>query len=74
MFLQRKQPEELELLLKVITDNMETAASAADLRTAREGLFHSMERLREGLAVPAPTNGCFESGKTEITMNKPGVD
>ncbi|TKS91493.1 Phosphoinositide 3-kinase regulatory subunit 5 [Collichthys lucidus] len=55
--LQTKRPDELEQLMKVVTDSMETAASATDLSTARQGLIHSMERLRESLAAPAPANG-----------------
>ncbi|KAM6905472.1 phosphoinositide 3-kinase regulatory subunit 5-like [Xenentodon cancila] len=58
----RKQPEDLDHLLKAITDAMETAASADDHRTARVELLHSMEKLREGLAVPAPVNGCLDKG------------
>ncbi|XP_069005546.1 phosphoinositide 3-kinase regulatory subunit 5-like [Embiotoca jacksoni] len=64
--LQRKQPEELELLLEAVTDRMETAASAADLRAARQDLLHSMERLRESLAVPA--EGCPDTGAVETFM------
>ncbi|XP_061567022.1 phosphoinositide 3-kinase regulatory subunit 5-like [Cololabis saira] len=59
----RKQPEELDQLLKAVTDAMETAASAENHRTARVELFHSMEKLREGLAVPV--NGCLERGAME---------
>ncbi|TKS91512.1 Phosphoinositide 3-kinase regulatory subunit 5 [Collichthys lucidus] len=55
--LQTKRPDELEQLMKVVTDSMETAASATDLSTARQGLIHSMERLRESLAAPVPANG-----------------
>ncbi|XP_045892946.1 phosphoinositide 3-kinase regulatory subunit 5-like [Micropterus dolomieu] len=56
--LQTKGPEELEHLLKAMTDSMEKAASAADLITARQGLLHSMERLRESLVVPTLADGC----------------
>ncbi|XP_044038341.1 phosphoinositide 3-kinase regulatory subunit 5-like isoform X2 [Siniperca chuatsi] len=66
--LQAKQPEELEQLLEAMTDSMETAASAADLSTARQGLLHSMERLRESLAVPAPADGCPDTGAVETFM------
>ncbi len=66
MFLQTKRPEELEQLLEAVIDSMETAASQADLSTARQGLLHSMERLREGLAVPAPADGCPDTGRQKI--------
>ncbi|XP_070778965.1 phosphoinositide 3-kinase regulatory subunit 5-like [Enoplosus armatus] len=66
--LQTKRPEELEQLLEAVTDSMETAASTADLSTARRGLIHSMERLREGLAVPAPADGCPHTGAVETFM------
>lgn len=75
MFLQTKQPEELEQLMEAVTDRMETAASTADLSAARQGLRHSMERIRESLAVPAPADGCPDTGKTEnINMNKVEID
>ncbi|XP_020561133.1 phosphoinositide 3-kinase regulatory subunit 5 [Oryzias latipes] len=51
--LEEKPTEELQQLLKAITDRMETAASAGDHRTAREGLIQSMERISESLAAPA---------------------
>ncbi|XP_074511663.1 phosphoinositide 3-kinase regulatory subunit 5-like isoform X2 [Sebastes fasciatus] len=60
--LQTKQPEELEQLMEAVTDRMETAASTADLSAARQGLRHSMERIRESLAVPAPADGCPDTG------------
>ncbi|KAE8282873.1 Phosphoinositide 3-kinase regulatory subunit 5 [Larimichthys crocea] len=65
--LQTKRHDELEQLMKVVTDSMETAASAADLSTARQGLIHSMERLRESLAAPAPANGS-DTGAVETFM------
>ncbi|KAG8006442.1 Phosphoinositide 3-kinase regulatory subunit 5 [Nibea albiflora] len=65
--LQTKRPDELEQLMKVVTDSMETAASAADLSTAQQGLLHSMERLRESLAAPAPAN-CSDTGTVETFM------
>lgn len=67
MLLQTMRPEELEQLLEAVINSMEAAASKADLSTARQGLLHSMERLREGLAVPAPADGCPDTGKTENT-------
>ncbi|XP_029944446.1 phosphoinositide 3-kinase regulatory subunit 5-like isoform X2 [Salarias fasciatus] len=44
--LQTMQPEELQRLLEAVSDSMETATCAAALRT-------TMEKLREGLTVPA---------------------
>lgn len=49
--------------MKEVTDIMETAASTADLSTARQSLLHSMERLREGLEDPALPNHCPNDGK-----------
>ncbi|XP_030591363.1 phosphoinositide 3-kinase regulatory subunit 5-like isoform X2 [Archocentrus centrarchus] len=66
--LQSKQSEELEQILKALTESMEMAASAADLKSAREGLLQSMERLRESLAVPAPADDCTDTGAAEIFM------
>ncbi|XP_076608706.1 phosphoinositide 3-kinase regulatory subunit 5-like isoform X2 [Chaetodon auriga] len=66
--LQAKQPEELEQLMEAVTDSMETAASTADLSTARRGLLHSMERLRESLVAPAPPDGCTDTGAVETFM------
>ncbi|KAM3863822.1 phosphoinositide 3-kinase regulatory subunit 5-like [Diretmus argenteus] len=51
--LQAKQPEELEQLLAAVIDTLETAASTADLNTARQGLVQSLERLGENLAIPS---------------------
>lgn len=68
--MQAKPPEELERLMEAVTDSMETAASTADLSTARQGLLHSMERLiRESLAAPAPVDGCLDTGKKKYTQN-----
>ncbi|XP_059203581.1 phosphoinositide 3-kinase regulatory subunit 5-like isoform X2 [Centropristis striata] len=66
--LQTKQPEELEQLMEAVTDRMETAASTADLSKARQGLLHSMERLRESLTGPAPADGCPDTGAVETFM------
>ena len=44
---------------------METAASTAGLSAARQGLLHSMERLRESVALPTPADGCLDTGETE---------
>lgn len=67
--LQAKRPEELERLMEAVTDSMETAASTADLSTARQGLLHSMEKLiRESLAAPAPVDGCLDTGTVETFM------
>lgn len=63
MFLQTKQAEELEQLLEVVTDSMETAASTADLSAAKQGLQRSMERLRESLAVPTSADCRSDTGK-----------
>lgn len=40
--------------MKEVKDAMETAASTADFSTARQNLVDNMEKLREGLAAPAP--------------------
>ncbi|XP_073349735.1 phosphoinositide 3-kinase regulatory subunit 5-like isoform X2 [Pagrus major] len=63
--LQAKRPEELEQLKEAVTNSMETAASTADLSRARQGLLHSMERLRGSLAAPAPAEGCPDAGAVE---------
>ncbi|XP_070703680.1 phosphoinositide 3-kinase regulatory subunit 5-like isoform X2 [Pempheris klunzingeri] len=63
--LQTKASEELEQLMEAVTDGMETAASTADLSTARQDLLHRMERLRESLVVPAPADGCSDKGAVE---------
>lgn len=70
MFLQTKRPEELEQLVEAVTDRMETAASTADLSTARRVLLQSMERLRESLAGPGPADGCPDTGETEYINTK----
>lgn len=67
LFLQAKQLEELEKLMEVLTDIMETAASTTDLSTARQALLHGMERLRESIAAPLPPDGHQETGTTEGT-------
>lgn len=67
MVYQEKPTEELQQLLKAITDRMETAASAGDHRTAREGLIQSMERISESLAAPAAGTDRTERGKTRTT-------
>lgn len=51
--------------MEAVTDIMETAASTADLSTARQSLLHSVERLTESLAAPAPVDGCPDTGTTE---------
>lgn len=63
--LQRKELYELEQLYETITGSMETAASLADSTTAREGLLHSLEKLREGVGVPSG-DGYSENGSLEI--------
>ncbi|XP_029294031.1 phosphoinositide 3-kinase regulatory subunit 5-like isoform X2 [Cottoperca gobio] len=63
--LQTKRPEQLEQLMEAVTNRMETAASTADPSTARQVLQHSMEALREGLAVPAPADGRTDNGAVE---------
>ncbi|CAN9505794.1 unnamed protein product [Ophioblennius macclurei] len=55
--LEMMQPDELERLLEAVSDNMETSTSAAALRT-------TMEKLREGLGLPA--DGCKDPGGVEI--------
>lgn len=73
LLLQAKQPEELEKLRDVVTDMMETAASTADLSTARQGLLHSMETLIKSLAAEAPLDNCPDTGmmRTPWTFQKP---
>ncbi|XP_076006263.1 phosphoinositide 3-kinase regulatory subunit 5-like isoform X2 [Genypterus blacodes] len=66
--LQSKQPEELEQLLAAVTDNMEAAASTADLSTARGDLIDSMESLAESLAVTDQGDGCSGAGAVETIM------
>ncbi|KAG7216178.1 hypothetical protein INR49_029026 [Caranx melampygus] len=66
--LQTKQPEELEQLLEEVTETMEIAASKADLKSARQGLINSMERLRERFGVPCPPEGCPNTGTVETFM------
>lgn len=51
--------------MKEVTDIMETAASTADLSTARQNLADSMEKLREGLTASAPLDHSPGTGKTE---------
>ncbi|XP_060946280.1 phosphoinositide 3-kinase regulatory subunit 5-like [Limanda limanda] len=63
--LQTKRTEELEQLLQEVTENMEMAASAADFSSARQKLLNNMERIREGLAPPAPAPGCTQTGSVE---------
>nr|XP_054606724.1 phosphoinositide 3-kinase regulatory subunit 5 [Nothobranchius furzeri] len=64
--LQEKQLEELEQLVEAITVYTAKAASVSDPRTAREELLHSLERLREGFAAPAPNTGSAEIFKLPI--------
>ncbi len=55
--------------MEAVTDSMEKAASTADLSTARRGLQHSMETLRESLTAPA--DGCRDKGmKTKQTTRQ----
>lgn len=54
-FLQTKQTEELEQLMEAMMNGIERAASTADLSSARRDLQQDLERLREGLCVPAET-------------------
>lgn len=63
--LKTKQPEELQSLMKEVTDIMETAASTADLSTARQSLVDGMEKLREGLAASAPLHHSPNTGPVE---------
>ncbi|XP_015245868.1 PREDICTED: phosphoinositide 3-kinase regulatory subunit 5 isoform X1 [Cyprinodon variegatus] len=65
--LQTKELYQLELLLETITGSMETAASVPDYATARSGLLHSLETIRESLAVPSG-DGCSETGSVELLM------
>lgn len=67
MLYQEKSTEELQQLLEAITDRMETAASAGDHRTARDGLIQSMERIGGSLAAPADRT---ERGKTRTTQTQ----
>ncbi|XP_028311697.1 phosphoinositide 3-kinase regulatory subunit 5-like [Gouania willdenowi] len=57
--MQRIQPEEQEQLLEAVTDLLDSATSAADLRS-------SMERLKESLNLPAPADGCENTCTTEV--------
>ncbi|XP_068575242.1 phosphoinositide 3-kinase regulatory subunit 5-like [Cebidichthys violaceus] len=66
--LQAKRPEELEQLAEAVTECMETAASTADPRTARQALQLSMERLRDSLAVSARNNVCTDTGAVKTFM------
>ncbi|XP_078125935.1 phosphoinositide 3-kinase regulatory subunit 5-like isoform X2 [Sander vitreus] len=66
--LQTKRPEELEQLMEALNDRMETAASTAGLSAARQGLLHSLERLRESVALPTPADGCLDTGSVETLM------
>ncbi|XP_061701507.1 phosphoinositide 3-kinase regulatory subunit 5-like [Syngnathoides biaculeatus] len=47
--LQTKEPAELEQLLETVTCCMETAASTADLGTARQSLLQTVEQLQQSL-------------------------
>lgn len=65
LLLQAKPPEELESLVKEVTDLMETAASTADLGAARRHLVDGMGRLRDGLAASAPHHHGPDTGTAE---------
>lgn len=60
IFFQAKQTEELEMLAEKVTDLLETAASAADLCTARQGLLEGIEEIRASLDVTL--TGCHNTG------------
>lgn len=60
IFFQAKQTEELEMLAEKVTDLLETAASAADLCTARQSLLHGIEEVRASLDVTL--TGCHDKG------------
>ncbi|XP_068605872.1 phosphoinositide 3-kinase regulatory subunit 5-like [Brachionichthys hirsutus] len=66
--LQAKSPEELEQLTEAVAVHMETAALTADLKSARQGLTRSMERLRESLGAPVPADGGPDAGAVENFM------
>lgn len=50
--------------METVTDIMDTAAATADLSRARQCLLHSMESLREKLAVPVLPDGSQDIGNT----------
>ncbi|KAK2833858.1 hypothetical protein Q5P01_017747 [Channa striata] len=63
--LQTKQLEELQQLLEGVTTSMESAATAAHVSKARQGLVKSLERLLEGLVGPASADGCSDARAVE---------
>ncbi|KAM3598156.1 uncharacterized protein V6R79_014394 [Siganus canaliculatus] len=63
--LQSKHPEDLDQILEALTDSMETAASEADPSAARAALQQSVERLRESLSIPTPSDGRRHSRAVE---------
>ncbi|XP_024920205.1 phosphoinositide 3-kinase regulatory subunit 5-like isoform X2 [Cynoglossus semilaevis] len=69
--LQSKEPEELQLLLDAVTENMEIAASTGDFTTAVQGLQNNMKRLREGLRSSGPAHGCTDSETVKTLMLPP---
>ncbi|XP_037544784.1 phosphoinositide 3-kinase regulatory subunit 5-like [Nematolebias whitei] len=66
--LQGKHPEELEQLMESISGSMEAAASLTDPKRAREGLLHSLKKLRAGLTNPGPAGYCPDTGSVKIFM------
>lgn len=48
--------------METVTDIMDTAAATADLSRARQRLLHSLESLRENLAVPVLPDGSPDIG------------
>ncbi|XP_057673322.1 phosphoinositide 3-kinase regulatory subunit 5-like [Corythoichthys intestinalis] len=62
--LQTKQPFELEQLLERVTCCMETAASTADLKSARQSLQQTMERLTLNL-IPITGENYSDTGLAE---------
>ncbi|XP_036004292.1 phosphoinositide 3-kinase regulatory subunit 5 [Fundulus heteroclitus] len=63
--LQKKELYVLEQMLETITGSMEAAASVADYTAARSSVLHSLEKLREGLAVPSG-ECCSETESVDI--------
>lgn len=59
--LQNKPPEELELLLQTLTVSMEQCVSTADLTKATQMRLHSLNKLRESLAVTSPADGASDA-------------
>ncbi|XP_049601955.1 phosphoinositide 3-kinase regulatory subunit 5 isoform X2 [Syngnathus scovelli] len=62
--LQKKQTVELEQLLETVSCCMDTAASTADLSTARKNLVQTLDRLRQNL-IPGAGDDYLDTGFAE---------